>query len=157
MNRRTALSAAVAVMAVALAGCAGTRYETAAAQIPPIPQGQGRIYFYQLHPNLVTTRQQKLRVNGVVVGRNKQGGFFFVDRPAGSYVVTSLYWTDSGVSFMLDAGQTRYVRVDVASNDGKTATGKAGLTLVDPPETAEFEMRRLRYWGAASSEQVPGL
>lgn len=157
MNRRTVLSAAVAAMAVALAGCAGTRYDTAGAQIPPIPQGQGRIYFYQLHPNLVSARQQKLRVNGVVVGRNKQGGFFFVDRPAGSYVVTSLYWTDSGVSFMLDAGQTRYVRVDVASNDGRTATGKAGLTLVDPPETAEFEMRTLRYWGAASPERVPGL
>lgn len=151
MHRRIGLSTALAAMVVTLAGCAGTRYENASAKIPPIPQGQGRIYFYQLEPDRLSTRQQKLRVNDVVVGRNKPGGFFFVDRPAGSYTVTNLHWTGDGVSFQLEAGQTRYVR-SLAQMALKPA-----LTLVDPPEAAEAEMRRLRYWGAASPEQVPGL
>ncbi len=138
-------------MIVMVAGCAGVRYEDASAKIPPIPPGQGRIYFYQLHPTHLSTRQQKLRVNDVVVGRNKPGGFFFVDRPAGQYVVTNLYWTGDGVTFQLEAGQTRYVRSDTPM------VLKAALTLVDPPEVAQAEMRRLRYWGAASPEQVPGL
>lgn len=157
MNRRTALSVVLAAGVLTLAGCAGTRYEDASAKIPPIPQGQGRIYFYQLHPDLISTRQQKLRVNGVVVGRNKPGGFFFVDRPPGNYVVTNLYWTGDGVSFKLEAGQTRYVRSEAPSPSVKTTTLRAALTLVDPPDIAEAEMRRLRYWGAASPEQVPGL
>ncbi|MFY4045828.1 hypothetical protein ACOTH6_27390, partial [Achromobacter ruhlandii] len=61
------------------------------------------------------------------------------------------------VSFMLDAGQTRYVRIMAESLGSTSASGKLMMELVDPPEMAEREMNRLRYWGAASSEQVPGL
>ncbi len=150
------MAAAVAV-AVGVAGCAGPRYQAVSARIPPIPEGKGRIFFYQPQPELVTPFQQKLRVNDDVVGRNKPGSFFFVDRPAGSYTVTNLYWTGDGVSFRLDAGQTRYVRILAGSLGSTGAVGKLTMELADPPEVAENEMRRLRYWGAASPEQVPGL
>ncbi|MNF01909.1 hypothetical protein D3C80_2009770 [compost metagenome] len=98
-----------------------------------------------------------MRVNGEVVGRNKPGAFFFVDRPAGSYVVTNLYWTGDGVSFMLDPGQSRYIRVMAEVYGATGAVGNLSMRLVDPPELAESEMRGLRYWGAASPERVPGL
>lgn len=149
--------AAVMLAAFALVGCAGSKYEKAASRIPPVPQDKGRIYFYQPQPEMMSSAQQKLRVNEVVVGRNKPGAFFFVDRPAGSYTVTNLYWTGDGVSFMLDAGQTRYVRIVAESLGSTGASGKLMMELVDPPEMAEREMHRLRYWGAASPEQVPGL
>ncbi len=149
--------AAAAATAVALAGCAGPKYESLQTRIPPIAQGNGRIYFYQPQASAVAAAQQKLRVNQDVVGRNKPGSFFFVDRPAGSYVVTNLYWTAGGVSFMLDPGQTRYVRI-LAESLGSTGTvGKLSMELVDPPEQAESELLGLRYWGAASPEQVSGL
>ncbi len=149
--------AAVAATAVALAGCAGPQYQSLQGRIPPIAQGNGRIYFYQPQTTPVAAAQQKLRVNQDVVGRNKPGSFFFVDRPAGSYVVTNLYWTGEGVSFRLDAGQTRYVRVTAESLGSTGAVGNLSMELVDPPERAEAEMLRLRYWGAASPERVPGL
>ncbi|WMD22558.1 DUF2846 domain-containing protein [Achromobacter seleniivolatilans] len=148
---------AAAAIAVMLAGCAGPKYETLDGRIPPIAQGNGRIYFYQPQPTNISSAQQKLRVNNEVVGRNKPGSFFFVDRPAGSYVVTNLYWTGDGVSFMLDPGQTRYVRI-MAESLGSTGTvGKLSMQLVDPAELAENEMRALRYWGAATPEQVRGM
>ncbi|AUA57601.1 Protein of uncharacterised function (DUF2846) [Achromobacter spanius] len=148
--------AATAIVTV-LAGCAGGKYEALQGSIPPIAQGNGRIYFYQPQPTNLAAAQQKMRVNGEVVGRNKPGAFFFVDRPAGSYVVTNLYWTGDGVSFMLDPGQTRYIRVMAEVYGATGAVGKLSMHLVDPPELAENEMRGLRYWGAASPERVPGL
>ncbi|MNW19779.1 hypothetical protein D3C71_2199150 [compost metagenome] len=71
-------------------------------------------------------------------------------------MVTNLYWTGEGVSFMLDAGQTRYVRI-MAESLGSTGAGRLSMELVDPPELAESELGRMRYWGAASPEQVSGL
>lgn len=148
--------AATAIVTV-LAGCAGGKYEALQGSIPPIAQGNGRIYFYQPQPTNLAAAQQKMRVNGEVVGRNKPGAFFFVDRPAGSYVVTNLYWTGDGVSFMLDPGQTRYIRVMAEVYGATGAVGNLSMYLVDPPELAENEMRGLRYWGAASPERAPGL
>ena len=148
--------AAVAV-ALVLAGCAGAKYETLHARMPPIAEGNGRIFFYQPQPSNLAAAQQKLRVNNEVVGRNKPGSFFFVDRPAGSILITNLYWTGDGVSFMLDAGQTRYVRVMAEVYGATGAVGKLSMQLVDPPELAENEMRGLRYWGAATPERAPGL
>ena len=75
------------------------------------------------------------------MGRNKPGSFFFVDRPAGSYVVTNLYWTGDGVSFMLDAGQTRYVRITAESLGSTSAVGQLSMQLVDPPELADQQVR----------------
>ncbi|MFD4840763.1 DUF2846 domain-containing protein [Achromobacter sp. NPDC058515] len=150
------IAAAVAT-AVLLAGCAGPKYQSLQGRIPSIAQGQGRIYFYQPQPSNMASAQQKLRVNQDVVGRNKPGSFFFVDRPAGSYVVTNLYWTGDGVSFMLDAGQTRYVRIMAESLGSTSAAGKLTMELVDPPEQAEGELMKMRYWGAASGEQVHGM
>lgn len=149
--------ATAAATAVLLAGCAGPKYESLQGRIPPIAQGNGRIYFYQPQPSNTASAQQKLRVNRDVVGRNKPGSFFFVDRPAGSYVVTNLYWTGDGVSFMLDPGQTRYVRITAESLGSTGAVGKLSMELVDPPEQAESELLRMRYWGAASPEQVHGM
>ncbi|WP_447577589.1 DUF2846 domain-containing protein [Achromobacter kerstersii] len=148
---------AAAAIAVVLAGCAGPKYDALHGQLPPIAEGKGRIYFYQPQPTNLAAAQQKLRVNNVVVGRNKPGSFFFVDRPAGSYVVTNLYWTGDGVSFMLDPGQTRYVRVMAEVYGATGAVGKLSMQLVDPAEVAENEMRGLRYWGAASPERATGL
>ncbi|CAB3630563.1 DUF2846 domain-containing protein [Achromobacter pestifer] len=148
---------AVAVVATVLAGCAGGKFEALESRIPPIAQGNGRIYFYQPQPSNLASTQQKLRVNNDVVGRNKPASFFYVDRPAGSYVVTNLYWTGDGVSFMLEPGQTRYVRIMAESLGSTGAVGKLTMQLVDPAELAEHEMRGLRYWGAASPERVPGL
>ncbi len=149
--------AAMAATLVALAGCAGAQYQSLQGRMPPIEQGNGRIYFYQPQTSAVASAQQKLRVNQDVVGRNKPGSFFFVDRPAGSYVVTNLYWTGDGVSFKLDPGQTRYVRITAESLGSTGAVGKLSMELVDPPEVAETELLKMRYWGAASPEQVPGL
>ncbi|MDQ8031677.1 hypothetical protein CEG14_08720 [Bordetella genomosp. 1] len=140
--------AAAAVLG-ALAACAGPRYSVVQNTLPPLAAGEGRIFFYQPQPSNISGPQQKLRVNNEVVGRNKPAAFFYVDRPAGSYVVTNLYWTGDGVSFALDEGQSRYVRI-TAENLGSTGTvGKLTMQLAEP-EQAQAEMQPLRLWGAAT-------
>ncbi|KNY10355.1 MAG: DUF2846 domain-containing protein [Achromobacter sp.] len=143
---------AVAV-AVWLAGCAGPKFDAVQGRLPPIAEGKGRIYFYQPQPVNAAASQQKLRVNDVVVGRNKPGSFFFIDRPAGAYRVTSVRRSDDGVNVMLAPGQTQYVRLMAEAYGGTGAAAKLSMQVVDAPEAAKNEMQDLRYWGAASPER----
>lgn len=152
--RRVASWLAGIVLAALLAGCAGPRYMDMAESLPPLKTGDGRIVFYMPEGSGAgPSGQPKIRVNQQVVGRAKPGSFFFVDRPAGSYVVTDKLWTGDGLSFMLNAGETRYVRF-AASSLGSTGVGKLNVDLIDSQAEAQQQLIGLRYWGAAPSTQL---
>jgi hypothetical protein len=142
-------------LAVLLAGCAGPRYAQMADSFPALAPGQGRIVLYNPQQGAGTgpSGQPKIRVNGKVVGRAKPASFFYVDRPAGSYVVTDKLWTNDGLSFMLNAGETRYVRFAAASL-GSTGMDKLHIELVDTQSEAQQELLTLHYGGAASAAQL---
>jgi hypothetical protein len=140
------LKSLLALLVLLLAACAGPRYSQVAASAPALKPGEGRIYVYTGPIGL--GNQPRIRVNGQVVGRSKPGSFFYLDRPAGSYVITSKLWTSDGLSFILNAGETRYVSLSAASM-GSSGYDKPGLTLVDPPSEAERQLLPLHYWGAA--------
>lgn len=141
--------------AILLAGCAGPRYASMASSLPPLKPGDGRIVFYNPMQDAGAgpSGQPKIRVNKQVVGRSKPGSFFYVDRPAGSYVVTDKLWTDDGLSFMLNPGETRYVRF-VAPSLGSTGISKLNIELVDSQSEAQRELLPLRYFGAAPAVQA---
>jgi hypothetical protein len=129
-----------------LAACAGPQYGDVARNAPPLKPGEGRIYVFM--PDGPTNIQPKVRLNREVVGRLKAGLFFYVDRPAGNYVVTDQLWTNAGLSFTLPAGETRYISMTTPSL-GSTGYVKGNLVLVDPPSEAQRQMLPLHYGGAA--------
>jgi hypothetical protein len=87
--------------------------------------------------------QPDLRLNGEVVGESKPGGFFFVDRPAGKYVASASTETEKTLSFVLDTGETKYVR---SSPSLGLLVGRVVLEL-ETPEKANEELPGLSYTG----------
>ena len=110
MIRRIVLSALVLAGAF-LAGCAsGPKFSEVSSSILPIPAAEGRIYFFRSSSMMGAALQPDIRLDGEVVGSSKPGGFFYVDRPAGSYTAAAATETEKTITFDLAAGETKYLR-----------------------------------------------
>ena len=144
--KRTFLKIALATVAVALvSGCAtGIKHDQMASSLPSLKAGQGRIYFFRSSSMVGAAIQPEIRLNGEVVGQSKPGGFFFVDRPAGSYVAAASTETEKTASFSLQAGETKYIRSSVGFGL------VVGRVVLEPetPEKAKAELGSLSYTGA---------
>lgn len=111
MNRFASLS--LAAVLVLVSGCAsGPGFKTVSAAFPPVPAGSARIFFYR-NANLGAGAAVRpdVNLNGEKVGSAIPGGFFYVDRPPGDYQVTTTTELKKSLTFHLDAGQVRYVRL----------------------------------------------
>ncbi|WP_348984422.1 DUF2846 domain-containing protein [Achromobacter sp. Bel] len=143
MKRASKISAAV-LATVVMAGCAsGVKHSQMASTIPVVQQGEGRIYFMRSASMFGAAVQSDIRLNGEVVGRSQPGGFFYVDRPQGTYKASTSTETEKTLSFVLDAGETKYVR---SSPSLGLMVGRIVLEL-DTPEKAEKELGGLSYTG----------
>ena len=146
--RRTALKfAALAVLTILAAGCAstGVKHQDMAGTIPAVKSGEGRIYFFRAATPYGSALQPLVRLNKVVVGASKSGGFFYVDRPAGTYLAATT--TDAGktLGIPLEAGETKYVRMSPSFG---LVIGSIVLDL-EPSEKARPELASLSYTGQA--------
>lgn len=127
-----------------LAGCAsGVKHSEMAASMPTLKAGEGRIYFLRSASMFGAAIQPDIRLNNQVVGTSKPGGFFFVDRPAGKYVAAASTETEKTLSFVLDSGETKYVR---SSPSFGLMVGRVVLEL-ETPEKAKEELASLSYTG----------
>lgn len=102
-------------------GCAsGKIYQDAAATIPPVPAGKGRIFFYR--PSIIGYGMMPVMgVNGRPICKSKAKGCFFADCPPGICnvgVVASPFANfgntgsgGNGVKILLKAGETRYIKI----------------------------------------------
>ncbi len=99
-----------------LTACAtsGPSFTQTQATATPIAADSGRIFFYRPSSIMGAAVQPSIKLNGVVVGSSIPGGYFFVDRPAGSYKVSTTTEVERDLSLTLEVGQTRYVRTDVS-------------------------------------------
>jgi len=143
MKRRTFFAAAIAAL---LAGCAtsGARHaEMKTALAPPKP-GEGRVYFYRAASPFGAAVQPEIKLNGTVVGSSTPGGFFYVDRPAGTYEAHAATEVDRMVSFALAPGETKYIRTSPSFG---VLIGRINFELVNAAE-AEAEMASLHYTGS---------
>jgi hypothetical protein len=128
-------------MAVLLFGCAtGAKYSTVASTFPSLAAQKGRIYFYRPSA-LGAAVQPDIKLNGEKVGSAKPHGFYFVDRDPGSYEVTATTETEKKLTFVLEPGQERYVRLKVQMG---IMVGRIVPELVDRSE-AEGELKELSY------------
>lgn len=143
-------AAAAALLFTGIMGCAASVKQSAVAAPVVVSAAEAK-------PNqavqetvvvkLSTGYQREIRkgsvLNGEVVGRSQPGGFFYVDRPQGTYKASTSTETEKTLSFVLDAGETKYVR---SSPSLGLMVGRIVLEL-DTPEKAEKELGGLSYTG----------
>jgi hypothetical protein len=105
-----------ALNALVLTGCAsGPTYAKYSSTVPPIEEGEGRIWFYR--PNLFIFGagvQPAVMLNNVSVGKAQPGGFFYADRPPGNYEVKCTTEWANKCQLTLTTNSPKYVRLDVA-------------------------------------------
>jgi hypothetical protein len=102
--------ACLALLVVAACASGPTFTELQASTPAPAADG-GRIYVYRTS-TLGAAIQPAVKLDGVVIGEAKPRGYFYVDRPPGSYKISTETEVDRFLSLTLAAGQTRYVRLD---------------------------------------------
>ena len=109
------------------------------------------MFFYRPSSMVGAAIQPEVRLNGVVVGASKPGGFFYIDRPAGSYTAAASTETEKNVQFDLDAGENKYIKMSMQMG---LLVGRVAFT-VESPEAAEAELKSLSYTGSAAKAE-PG-
>lgn len=139
---------ASAFVALVASGCAsGPQYKDVASSIPTLKQEQGRIYFYRSGSMFGAALQPSINVNGQAVGKSQAGGFFYVDEPAGQYVVSTATETEKTVSFKLDAGETKYVKTSVGFG---LLVGRI-IPSLESAEDATKDLDGLHYTGTPTT------
>jgi hypothetical protein len=129
------------LLALLLPGCAsGPKFSTVMTTQSPMPADQGRIYFYRPSA-LGAAVQPDVFLNEQKVGTAKPHGVYFVDRAPGDCTVTASTETEKKLTFTLEPGQTRYVRLKIQMG---FFVGRIIPELVDRSE-AEEEMRDLSF------------
>ncbi|ROZ63177.1 DUF2846 domain-containing protein [Ramlibacter sp. WS9] len=144
--RRTILKlAGLAAIAAVLGGCAasGAKYQEVASSMPSLKPGEGRIYFLRSSSIVGAAIQPDIRLNGQVVGVSKPGGFFYVDRSAGTYAAATSTEVEKSASFALAAGETKYLRTTPSIG---VLVGRI-VVEIESPEKARAELPSLSYTG----------
>jgi len=147
MRRAVLKFAALAVLTVAIAGCAsgptGPKFQEMGNVIPKLKPGNGRIYFFRAAGPFGASLQPGVRLDKLRVGTSKPGSFFFVDRPAGTYQAATTSDLRKTLEVPLADGETKYVRMSPSFG---LAVGSIVLDL-EAPEKARAEMGWLSYAG----------
>jgi len=143
MKLKASLLSALLALTV-LTGCAsGPTFKEYEANIPKVGSEFGRIYFYRTAV-LGAALSPKIRVNDEVVGKSMAQGFMFVDRPAGDYTVATSTEAKRTLSLSLEAGQERYVRMDIKMG---LFAGHVKPVLVDN-DVGKAEIQKTKFAGS---------
>lgn len=94
-----------------------------------------------------TAIQPAVKLDGIKVGDVVPGGYFYVDRPAGTYEISVATEKEEDINITVKPGETRYVRFDPGMG---IAVVHFLPTLIWPDQGAE-EIKELHYTGAKSS------
>ncbi|CAG9216671.1 MULTISPECIES: DUF2846 domain-containing protein [Paraburkholderia] len=139
---------AASAAALLATGCAsGPEFKDVASSIPTIKESQGRIYFYRSNSMFGAAVQPDISLNSQVVGKSKPGGFFYVDEPAGDYVVSTTTETEKTLTFHLDAGETKYVKTSIGLG---LLVGRI-IPSLESTEEANEHLQGLHYIGTPTT------
>jgi hypothetical protein len=121
-----------------------TTFAVLHASEPLIPAGQGRFYFYREGGLMGVALQPSVMIDGVSAGaRAKPGDYFYVDRPAGTYEISTETEKKEAVSATIAAGQSMYVRFDVSMG---LFVGHISPSIIDPQQALN-EIRDCDFHG----------
>lgn len=143
-SRRGSVAALAAALLVTACATSGPKHAEVKATLAPPAPGVGRIYFYRDNTPVGVAVQPEIRLNGEPVGRSVPGGFFFVDRAPGAYVVSVATEVENTTSFELADGQTRYVKTSISMG---ILVGRVSPAVMDPAQ-GEADLASLTYIGA---------
>jgi hypothetical protein len=130
-------------IATGLIGCAsGMKYNEFKPQMPSPNPDTGRIFFYRPSA-LGAAIQPSVMLNNEKVGKAISHGFFYVDRQPGDYQVVTATEVKRKLSFVLDKGQSRYVRFSTSIG---FFVGHVYGELVDP-DVGMKEIQDCKYTG----------
>ncbi len=132
-----------------VASCAsGLKFTQVNPTTAPKNADLGRIFFYRPSSFGAAIRPDVL-LNGEKVGEAISWGFFYVDRPPGNYEVVTSTEVKRKVAFVLEKGQTRYVRFSVSFG---FLVGHVYGELIDE-NVALSEIQESRYTGGEPRAQ----
>jgi len=138
---------ACCLVALTLSACAsGVKFIEMNPGTMPKDQNSGRIFFYRTTV-LGAALRPDINLNGTKVGDAIAQGFFYVDRPAGNYEVVTSTEVDRKVTFVLEKGQTRFVKFSVSMG---FFVGHVYGELVDSAEGLE-DIKECKYTGASEA------
>jgi hypothetical protein len=150
MKMKTLIRVALLMTLAFLSACAsGPKHAEIASSIPGLKPTEGRVYVYRSNSMLGAAIQPKVMVNGKAAGESKPGGFFFVDLPAGPVEIATSTEVEKKLTFVLDPGQTRYVRTSIGFG---VMVGRVYPELVDPAAGAK-EVTETSYIGTALTKR----
>lgn len=133
---------------VALGACAsGPTFEEYSGSMQPVSAENGRIYIYRVS-SLGAAIQPKVRLDDEPVGKAVPKGFFYIDRPAGNYVISTSTEAERNLSLALAAGEEKYVRLEVKMG---LFAGHIKPVLVDTAEGKE-ELQKTKFAGEVAGE-----
>lgn len=128
---------------VFLPGCAsGPKFAEAKASIAPLATENGRIYFYRTS-TLGAAVQPDVKLDDHKIGNAVPKGFFYADRAPGNYQIETSTEVKRRLSLTLDAGQTRFVRLNIGMG---FFVGHVWPELVENP-VGEKEIQKCKYAG----------
>lgn len=135
--------------AIVLTGCAATgpKFAQQEAATPKLAAEQGRVYFYRVDSFVGGAVRPSIKLDGAVVGDSTPGGYFYVDAGAGKHEASTSTEATNKVTFVLDKGETKYVRTKVQMG---LLVGHAVPELVSADE-AQKELPSLSFTGAAKN------
>jgi hypothetical protein len=107
--------ALVCIVLLSLGACAtsGPKFSEYKSQIQAPDPEFGRIYFYRTTA-LGAALKPDVILNQETVGEAIAHGFSYVDRAPGEYIVKTSTEVERKATFMLEKGQSRYIRFGVS-------------------------------------------
>lgn len=131
------------VLSLLYGGCAsGPKFDVISKSIKPISSDQGRIYLYRTAV-YGTAVQPAVRLNGKVIGKAQPQGFFYVDRPPGTYEISTSTEAKRSLTLNLEGGDERYVRLEIQMG---LFVGHVKPVLVDNT-VGQKEIMKTKYIG----------
>jgi len=132
-----------AVLPLVAACASGPTFTEMHASEPALATDSGRVYFYRESSMVGSAVQPSIQVDGTAVGDAVPGGYFFIDRPAGTYKVSTTTEKEETIAVALTAGQIRYVRLDIGMG---LFVGHIIPSLIDADQ-ASTEIKYCHYIG----------
>lgn len=110
----TVKAAIASLFLILLAACAtGPKFSEVQDKLSAVPADKGRIYVYRT-AIIGAAVQPAVKIDGETIGKAVPQGVFYVDRPAGTYQISTATEVTRTLSLSLEPGQTRYVRLGIS-------------------------------------------
>jgi hypothetical protein len=138
-----AVFALTLLLCVGACATSGARFADMNQGLPAPSAGNGRIFIYRTTLWGLAV-QPSVTLDGEEIGDAVPRGFFYVDRPAGTYRISTSSEPEGTLSLPLEAGQTRYVRLGISI--GFFSVGQVYPELV-ASEEGESDIAGCRYIG----------